>query len=36
MGLTSAMAWVMFVILLIFTIIAFISQKYWVYYSDDN
>jgi oligogalacturonide transport system permease protein len=36
MGLASAMAWVMFVILLIFTIIAFISQKYWVYYSDDN
>ncbi len=36
MGMASAMAWVMFVILLIFTVIAFVSQKYWVYYSDDE
>lgn len=36
MGQASAMAWVMFVILLVFTTISFISQKYWVYYSDDD
>lgn len=36
MGMASAMAWVLFVILLIFTVIAFMSQKYWVYYSDDE
>lgn len=36
MGAASAMAWVMFVILLIFTVISFVSQKYWVYYSDED
>lgn len=36
MGMASAMAWVLFVILLVFTVIAFISQKHWVYYSDDE
>lgn len=36
MGMASAMAWVMFVILAIFTIIAFWSQNHWVYYSDDE
>lgn len=36
MGMASAMAWVMFIILMIFTSISFISQKYWVYYSDDE
>ncbi len=36
MGMASAMAWVLFVILLIFTAIAFLSQKYWVYYSDED
>ncbi len=36
MGMASAMAWVMFVILLVFTVIAFMSQKHWVYYSDDE
>lgn len=36
MGMASAMAWVMFIILMIFTTISFISQKYWVYYSDDD
>ena len=35
-GMSSAMAWVMFVIVMILTIIAFISQKKWVYYSDDD
>ncbi len=36
MGMASAMAWVLFVILLLFTVIAFLSQKYWVYYSDED
>ena len=36
MGMASAMAWVMFIILMIFTVIAFISQKHWVYYSDEE
>ncbi|MGB4659152.1 MAG: sugar ABC transporter permease, partial [Mobilitalea sp.] len=36
MGMASAMAWLMFIILLVFTALAFISQKYWVYYSDDS
>ncbi|MDO5298265.1 MAG: sugar ABC transporter permease [Clostridia bacterium] len=35
-GMSSAMAWVMFVIVMFFTIIAFTSQKKWVYYSDDD
>lgn len=36
MGLASAMAWILFVILVFFTAIAFWSQKHWVYYSDDE
>ena len=36
MGLASAMAWVMFIIVMILTGIAFWSQKHWVYYSDDE
>ncbi len=36
MGMASAMAWVLFIILAIFTAIAFISQKYWVFYSDEE
>lgn len=35
-GMSSAMAWIMFVITTIFTVIAFASQKKWVYYSDDD
>lgn len=35
-GMSSAMAWVMFVIVMILTIIAFVSQKKWVYYPDDD
>ena len=35
-GMSSAMAWVMFVIVMILTNIAFVSQKKWVYYSDDD
>ena len=36
MGLASAMAWVLFVILVIFTAISFWSQKHWVYYADEE
>lgn len=36
MGMASAMAWVLFVILMVFTVVAFLSQKYWVYYSDEE
>lgn len=36
MGMASAMAWVLFVILMVFTVIAFLSQKYWVFYSDEE
>ncbi|PXV85386.1 oligogalacturonide transport system permease protein [Lachnotalea glycerini] len=36
MGLASAMAWLMFIIVMVLTIIAFISQKHWVYYSDEE
>ena len=35
-GMSSAMAWVMFVIGMVLTVIAFVSQKKWVYYSDDD
>ena len=35
-GMSSAMAWVMFVVVMVLTIIAFVSQKKWVYYSDDD
>ena len=34
MGLSSALAWVMFIIVMTLTLIAFWSQKHWVYYSD--
>ncbi|MCH4192688.1 MAG: sugar ABC transporter permease [Butyrivibrio sp.] len=36
MGAASAMAWVLFVILMAMTGIAFASQKHWVYYSDED
>ncbi len=36
MGLASAQAWVLFIILMIFTAIAFWSQNHWVYYSDEE
>lgn len=36
MGMASAMAWVLFTIVTILSIIAFISQKYWVYYGDEK
>lgn len=34
MGMACALAWVMFVIVMILTVIAFTSQKHWVYYAD--
>ena len=34
MGMASAMAWVMFLAVGLLTVLAFLSQKYWVYYSD--
>jgi oligogalacturonide transport system permease protein len=35
-GLSSAIAWVMFVIMMLLTLLAFWSQKRWVYYSDET
>ena len=35
-GMSSAMAWIMFVIVMIFTAISFSTQKKWVYYSDER
>lgn len=34
MGMACALAWVMFVIVAILTVVAFSSQKRWVYYAD--
>ncbi len=36
MGLANAMAWYLFIAIMALTAISFISQKYWVYYSDDD
>lgn len=36
MGMACAMAWILFLIVGLFSAAAFISQKYWVYYSDDG
>ena len=36
MGMASAMAWVLFVIVMVLSIVAFLSQKYWVYYGDEK
>ena len=36
MGMASALAWIMFIIVCVLTIIAFTSQKKWVYYSDER
>lgn len=36
MGMASAMAWLMFIIVMVLTVIAFVSQKHWVYYSDEE
>lgn len=36
MGMASAIAWLLFLIIMTLTAILFISQKHWVYYSDDD
>lgn len=36
MGMASAMAWILFLIVMTLSIIAFISQKKWVYYGDED
>ncbi len=36
MGIASAMAWVLFIIVMVLSIIAFLSQKFWVYYGDES
>ena len=36
MGKACAEAWVLFLILMVFTAIAFWSQKHWVYYADED
>lgn len=36
MGLASAMAWMLFLIVAGLTAVSFISQKYWVYYGDEE
>ena len=34
MGYASAMAWLLLVIIAIFTLINFIASKFWVFYDD--
>jgi oligogalacturonide transport system permease protein len=34
MGAASAMSWILFIIIMLFTIVIFRSSKYWTYYSD--
>ena len=36
MGMASAQPWLLFLIVMTFTAVAFISQKKWVYYSDED
>ncbi|MCL2244470.1 MAG: sugar ABC transporter permease [Treponema sp.] len=36
MGYASATSWIIFTIIALFTLLLFTSQKYWVFYSDDN
>jgi multiple sugar transport system permease protein len=35
MGYASAMAWILLIIIGVFTAIAFLSSRYWVYYEDE-
>jgi multiple sugar transport system permease protein len=35
MGYASALAWLLLIIIGIFTAIAFLTSKYWVYYEDE-
>ncbi len=36
MGYAAALAWILLVIIAIFTALAFFSSRYWVYYEDDG
>ena len=36
MGYASALAWMLLVIIAIFTAIAFLTSRYWVYYEDEG
>lgn len=36
MGMASSIAWLLFLIITTFTVISFLSQKYWVFYQDDE
>jgi len=36
MGYASATSWIIFTMIAFFTLLLFTSQKYWVFYSDDN
>lgn len=36
MGMASAIAWLLFMIVMTFTAVAFLSQKYWVFYQDED
>jgi multiple sugar transport system permease protein len=36
MGYASAMAWILLIIIAIFTILAFKSSKFWVYYESEE
>jgi multiple sugar transport system permease protein len=36
MGYASAMAWILLVIIGVFTAVAFLSSRYWVYYEDER
>lgn len=36
MGMASAMAWILFLIVMTLSVIAFVSQKKWVYYGDEK
>ena len=36
MGLASAICMAAFLVIMTFTAVAFISQKYWVYYADED
>jgi oligogalacturonide transport system permease protein len=36
MGYASATSWIIFFLVALFTLVLFASQKYWVFYSDEN
>jgi multiple sugar transport system permease protein len=36
MGYASAMAWVLLIAITIFTALAFLSSRFWVFYQDER